>query len=657
MMRRLLLFLSLSSVSLAAQEAPKPVVRDEVVVTARVPEARDEATAATSVITKEEIETIPAVALPEIVQRVPGVTMFFDSDFSYGQPMVTARGFFGGGVVEYVKVLVDGVPAGDAESGLADWRHYRAASIERIEVLRGPASPLYGDTAFGGVINVVTRPAEGGDAAAVRLGGGSFGSRALDANGRLGAGTIRSNFSFFGATTNGYRAHSANDDRGADVGVDRLGEATRFGVTVSYGHKDRDDPGAITDAAVAADRRGANPFFRSDKERSTRRRVAATAERFGDAPLRATLYAADRDTDWLSTYLVAPTFGSTMFRRLHTRSLGGSVDAGHDFDCVTLRGGVEGGRDTVDGDYAPVSAGVTGAVAATEDATRARAAAFASATVRIAPRVELVAGVRRDSIRDTRAGVDYSKSATSPRAGINVHLGAAGAAPLVLFAQASRAFKAPTLDQLFDPRPFPGPTGKPIFISNATLLPQRAENYELGASRTTAAFNWSLAAYAMRVRDEIDLDLRTFTYRNIGASRHRGVEAMGELTAMRVRPFATYAWTHVEDTANPGQQLKNIPEHVAQLGLTTTLPARLDASVVWRWMHGRWLDDDGLFAMPDVSRFDLRLARRFGPAALQLDVLNATNVRYNELGYVLFGTPFEYPAAGRAFRASATWRF
>lgn len=615
------------------------VAREEIVVTARVPEPRDEAAAATSVITKKQIDAIPAAALPELVQRVPGVTMFFDADFSYGQPMVTARGFFGGGVVEYVKVLVDGVPAGDPESGLADWRHLRAAGIERIEVLRGPASPLYGDTALGGVINVVTRPTESGDAADVRLGGGSFGTRSVDANAHL---ANRATFSFFGAETDGYRAHSANDDRGADAALDQLSATTRLGLALSYAHKDRDDPGAITDAT---DRRAANPFFLHDNERTTRRRIAATAERFGDAPLRATLYAADRDTGWRSTFLVAPQFGSTMFRRISTRSLGGSVDAGHDFDRVTLRGGIEGGRDTLDGDYAPVSGGgVTGAVVAAEDVARTRKAAFATATFRIAPRVQFIAGVRRDSIDDT--------SATSPRAGLNVHLG-----DVVLFAQASRAFKAPTLDQLFDPRPFPGPSGKPIFISNSALQPQHAQNFELGASRTTSSLNWSLAAYVMRVRDEIDLDLRTFSYRNIGASRHHGVEASGELTFARVRPFATYAWTRVEDEANPGQQLKNIPEHVAQVGLTTTLPARVDASVVWRWMHGRWLDDDGLFPMPDVSRIDLRLRRRLGPASVQLDVLNATNVHYNELGFVLFGTAFEYPSAGRALRASASWRF
>src|ERR1043165_6175814 len=617
------------------------VAREEIVVTARVPEPRDEATAATTVLTKKQIEAMPAEALPESVQRVPGLTISFDSDFSYGQPMATARGFFGGGVVEYVKVLVDGVPVGDPESGLADWRHLRADAIDRVEVLRGPASALYGDTALGGVINVITRPAGGGDAADVRLGGGSFGTRFVDANAHL---ANHATFSFFGADTDGYRAHSANQDRGADAAFDRLAATTRLGLALSYAHKDRDDPGALSDAAIAADARAANPFFLRDNERTTRRRVALTAERFGDTPLRATLYGADRDTGWGSTVLVAPQFGSTLFRSISTRALRGTTDAGHPFQRLPLRGGIEGGRDTLDGDYAAVNAGVTGAAIATEDVARTRKAAFATATFRLAPQVQFVAGVRRDSID--------SMSATSPRAGLNVHLG-----DVVLYAQASRAFKAPTLDQLFDPRPFPGPAGKPIFISNSTLQPRHAQNFELGASRTTSKLNWSIAAYAMRARDEIALALRTFSYRNIGASRHRGIEASGELAFARVRPFATYAWTRVEDEANPGQQLKNIPEHVAQLGLTTTLPARVDASVVWRWMGGRWLDDDGLYPMPDVSRIDLRLARRFGPAGVQLDVLNATNVRYNELGFVLFGTPFEYPAAGRALRASASWRF
>jgi iron complex outermembrane recepter protein len=77
------------------------------------------------------------------------------ADFA-GTPMVQSRGFFGGGEAEYVQLLVDGVPVSDAESGLVDWRRFRNWDIERIERGAVPPSSLYGDTSFGGVIQIVT---------------------------------------------------------------------------------------------------------------------------------------------------------------------------------------------------------------------------------------------------------------------------------------------------------------------------------------------------------------------------------------------------------------------------------------------------------------------------------------------------------------------
>ena len=117
----------------------------------------------------------------------------------------------------------------------------------------------------------------------------------------------------------------------------------------------------------------------------------------------------------------------------------------------------------------------------------------------------------------------------------------------------------------------------------------------------------------MRVHDEIDLDLRTFSYRNIGASRHHGVEASGELTLARVRPFATYAWTHVEDEENPGQQLKNIPEHVVQLLLHL----------------GELLFVAGVVAL--VHQRALQASLRVGPP-LSIDVLQRGRVELAALG-------------------------
>jgi outer membrane receptor protein involved in Fe transport len=167
----------------------------------------------------------------------------------------------------------------------------------------------------------------------------------------------------------------------------------------------------------------------------------------------------------------------------------------------------------------------------------------------------------------------------------------------------------------------------------------------------------------MTVKDEIDFDPQTFTYRNIGSSLHRGVEASFEFAKTgRVSPQITYAWTHVADATAPDQQLKNIPERVAQLLLHARISAATHADVIYRLRGKLTLDDAGTFVTPAVSRIDLRLAHDFGSLRLQADLLNALNARYNELGYVLLDfkgrpTPFQYPAPGRALRLGVTWTF
>jgi len=170
---------------------PPPVVKAEIVVTPeRGATERDAVAASVSVVTREQLDAMPAHSLAEVVNAVPGVTMYFD-DASAGAPMITARGFFGGGENEYVKLLVDGIPAGDVDSGLIDWRHIRVADIERIEVLRGPGSSLYGDSAIGGVISVFTRGATGDDHGELRLSGGTLGTRDFDVFYRGDAGPLR----------------------------------------------------------------------------------------------------------------------------------------------------------------------------------------------------------------------------------------------------------------------------------------------------------------------------------------------------------------------------------------------------------------------------------------------------------------------------------
>lgn len=649
---RLLAAVSLVATSLSAEEPPLP--RVEVVVTVeREAIPRDEAAAAVTLLDREQIERFPATSLAALMAYIPGVTMMFDSGAN-GPPMVTSRGFFGGGEVEYVKLLVDGVPQADAESGNVDWRRFRAAGIERIEILHGPGSALYGDTALGGVIQLYTGEESGGE---IVVSGGSFGTRELDVDYATNVGAYRFSALASSAETGGARDHAAAHDRSLHFSLLRNTDRSRWRVDASGSRKDRREPGPLTREEIDDDRAQSNPLFQFDSEESDRRGISARFESFGKTELLASVHAATRDGETLRTLLLAPQFGTTALRDLVTRAYGATFEAGRG----SMRAGLDVDRATLNGRYAAIDDdGRALEITAAHRGRRDRAGLFVTGAWNVCSRCRLSVALRRDDLRDRFGQVTRRASAWSPRAGLTVSL----RERLSFFVQASHAFKAPTLDQLFDPRPYPDGAGGSFSVSNPDLRPQRARNFEAGLSGGSASSDFSVVAYRMQVTDEIDFDPQTFAYSNIGSALHRGIEAsLAVAKTARVSPAFTYAWTRVADTARPDRQLKNIPEHVAQFLLHARLPGASTLDVVYRWTHGRSLDDEGLFTMPDVSRVDLRIAREFTRLRLHLDVLNALDAKYSEVGYVLFDfasaqqVALEFPAPGRMLRLGATFKF
>ena len=144
---------------LRAQTDSVPTVSfrlDEIVVVAhRTPTLLRESVAATSVFTRSDIEGLHARNLWEILQHVPGLT-FVERDGAGRLPRAVARGFFGGGETSYVLLIIDGTPANDTRTGVVEWSQVPVSAIERIEVVRGSASVVYGDAALGAVVHVVT---------------------------------------------------------------------------------------------------------------------------------------------------------------------------------------------------------------------------------------------------------------------------------------------------------------------------------------------------------------------------------------------------------------------------------------------------------------------------------------------------------------------
>lgn len=647
-----------------ATAATTPVIQQEIVVTAaRDEQPRDQASAALTVFHREDLQQLPAASLADVLATAPGITMMFDSGAS-GIPMITSRGFFGGGEVEYVKLLVDGVPVGDAESGNVDWQRFRVADLDRVEIVHGPGSSLYGDTALGGVIQLFTsRDRTSSD---LHIDAGSFGARELGATVRTElSNEYRLDANVNDWTIDGFRRNAEADGREGRISLERTNDHQHWRIDGEAGRHARNNPGALTISEIDDDREQSNALFRFDEQTTNRERLSASFDSFGSTPLHATLYGIRRDDDNLRTLLLAPGFGTSAFRALTTTVGGGTFEASRETLNGVIRAGADLERASLDGSYSSVDDGAIGEEVATSDGRRDRIGLFVTGAWSIANRYHLTAGLRRDEIRDALTSATTndiqrkeSSSAWSPRIGLNAQFRGVST-----FVQFSHAFKAPTLDQLFDPRPYPDGTGGTFTISNPTLKPQRARNVEAGIAHNAQWSDWSIVAYRMNVTDEIDFDPQTFAYKNIGTSLHRGIEASAAIAkTARISPRVTYAWTRVADSESPNQQLKNIPEHVAQLLLHWRIASHTSADAIYRWRDAVSLDDAATFREPSTSRVDLRVAHELHRVRLHADLLNVLDTNSNELGYVLYdftGQPqaLEYPAPGRAVRFGMTWTF
>ncbi|MGE5716058.1 MAG: TonB-dependent receptor [Acidobacteriota bacterium] len=661
-MRLLAALLALALDDAPAPSSPARVCEDVVVTAARGPERQDEASGAVSVLRRAEIERLPAQTLGELLAFVPGLFSFFRGVETGTLPMLTARGFFGGGEAEYVQLRIDGVPVGDPESGLADWRAISTASIERVEFLRGPASSLYGDTALAGVVQVFTRRNPG---LAAELSSGSFGSAAGDATMSFVLAKFVLRTAARAARTDGFRAHAAGDREGGDVSLSTQLGPGLFDLELAIDRSDREDPGALPLADAERGLSDSDAVFRFDRETTTRRR--ATASWGKEGAWHAAFYGSSRSTSSLRTLLIAPGLGDRALREVSSSSLGTTLDAEQVFKFRSLPGRVRAGaelsRERLDNRYRPVDANGEGAdVIASGGGRRDRLGVLGSVELNPAETLGIVAGVRWDVISDSFGALGHRDSAISPRLTARARVGSVGGLALSVFVEGSSAFKAPTLDQLFDPRPFRGPGGT-FTISSPTLTSQRARTFQGGLVGRNDRFELQVLGYRTAVDDEIDFDPVTFRYRNIGRSLHAGLEASGRWRSPGpISLFASYALTNASprDGSDAGRQLKNVPRHLLALGLTVSLPAGLEADAVLHRMAGRFADDSNQVAMKDASWLDLRLTRRFARWRAFLDLLNVTRTRYSEVGFVLSDVrgndvAYGYPTAAFQARVGVAW--
>lgn len=156
------------------EKKENPPLQHEITVTAnRMDTPTREIASSVTIITRDDIERSRKTTVLEILQDVMGITLTQN-----GPVGATASVHIRGGNAEHTLVMMDGVELNDpiTPSRSIDLAHYMLDNVERIEVLRGPQSTLYGSDAISGVINIITRKGEGSPSINFSSQGGSYGT-------------------------------------------------------------------------------------------------------------------------------------------------------------------------------------------------------------------------------------------------------------------------------------------------------------------------------------------------------------------------------------------------------------------------------------------------------------------------------------------------
>ncbi|AWN15464.1 TonB-dependent receptor domain-containing protein [Salinisphaera sp. LB1] len=528
-----------------------------VVVTAtRTPQSRNSTLAATTVITRADIERSQAQSLAELLGDTPSLSIA-----NNGGPGKATSIHLRGTDASQVVVLVDGVRWGSATSGQAAIQDFPVSQIQRIEIVRGPRSSLYGADAVGGVIQIFTRDGKGakgrGPTPYFSVTGGSYDT--WKGQGGVSGATKRLhyNFSVSGEYTGGFNACTgrpfSSPKGGAGCyanqpdrdGYHRADGSANVGYTFDNGwsvngHYLRSDGHVEYDGPTTNQSHSVQEVYGLS--------VDAPLADFWDSKLRLS-----RSRDRSKNY-----FDGDYVSRFDTRR--DSVSWQNDFvlarqQSATL--GVDYRQDAVtsSADYKQNKRGNTGVFGEYQGRFGAH-------------EIDLAA---RDD--DNQA---YGNHATgSITYGYHVN------PTYTLTAAYGNAFNAPTFNDLYYP-----------FDSNPNLKPEKSRTGEIGLKATPGWGHWAVHAYQTDINDEITLDAN-YTPRNVSSARIRGVE--GEVTAYlgHWRIGANADWLNAENRgrgANHGNDLARRPNYSASLHVDRDLSARFSIGARAKLVGSRYND-------------------------------------------------------------------
>ena len=625
----------------AAQQSPSDTATlAPVVITATKVDVKPKAPlASTTVITGDELRAKGITTLRDALAGVPGV--FAPQSGSYGAQTSL---FMRGGESDYTEILVDGVPVNDP-GGAIDLANLTTDNIDRIEIVRGPTSVLYGSNAVTGVIQIFTRTgAQGGASSQFSLGldGGTY-------------GTSNATASFAGGDAG--LGGSASASRHRTDGIYPFNSADRNDIYSGQFH-------------VAPDNATTLRLMLRDEEAGAHiptnfYGAAVDSNQFHlENRFLASLAGDRRLTDKLVARLQVNASDE------HSQSAELPFTPGTECDfCFNTQAGIYRRSGDVRLDYTPAPwAALTGGATAEQQRARETGsdplqrtvhAYYAQALGNVGRAVSYTAGLRVDDNSQFGTFTTYRLAAgyvLTP--GTTVH------------ASVGNAFKEPTFDETTSTAPFAR--------GNPALKPERSQSWEAGLDQDVAhgAVVVSATYFAQRFRDMIQYngappDSSSPNYFNLVSATADGLELGARTTAWRGFSLdGSYTWQHTKvndagvDTGPgatfvDGQRLLRRPTNLASATLSYR-PSPRGALFATATYVGNRVDIDFLnfvrVEAPSYTLYDLAGeftvidARGATPAlTLTARIANAFGTRYEPI--------FGYRAPGMAVDAGArlTW--
>jgi vitamin B12 transporter len=550
--------------ALAALVAPLPAQQSAsdtaqlhpVVVTAtRVPMAQATSTISTTVLTGDDLRARGITTVQEALENVPG--LYVPRSGSYGAQTSL---FVRGGQSDYTQVMIDGVSINDP-GGAINLANLTTDNIDRIEIVRGPASVLYGANAVTGVVQIFTRSGRAHPELTVSERGGTYGTS--DFEGTLRGGSDRASASLSAARhrTDGIYAFNSQSRNDVFSGALHLAPDTRSTVRLAlrYGdagaHIPTDAYGAPVDSnQVYVERRWIGSL---DAGRFLTDRLEARV-------LLGATNANVRSADFPDTPSEACDFCYDSRTTTYRRSGDVRVNL-YATPNIVLTGG---------GSYERQSQHATGADPAARHVTAYYAQAVGSA--RNAFSYTLGARVDDNSAFGTFTTYRVSTGYRWPE-GTSIH------------ASVGTAFKEPTFDQTSSTSPFAR--------GNPDLHPERTRSWEAGIAQEIArgAFTLSATYFSQRFRDLIQYDPAppvegAPNYINIAAANASGVELAAHLAPSRLwNVGASYTWLDTKVTnagldGGPGATFVNGAPLIRRPANTVHLTAGVAPSS-WSSLH------------------------------------------------------------------------